>query len=102
MARKNSIYKLSPVPLDFDYLRFINQLVRVIELPGCPRSKMPKQFAHVETLAGEVIGMVHVNSLQPLTDEQRKPVMRIVRDNPQTTITLLTRENGEWYAEAQI
>jgi hypothetical protein len=65
-VRKGATYVFDPVLMDHEYYRHKGTIVRVIELPGCPRSRMPKCFAHVEVAhTGSVIGMVHTNSLVP-------------------------------------
>jgi len=42
------------------------ELVRVVNLPGCPRANT-MGHCHVQSLAGEFIGLVSCNSLQPRT-----------------------------------
>lgn len=41
-------------------------VVRVVNLPGCPRANTMRH-AHVQ-LNGRFVGLVHVNSLHPLSD----------------------------------
>jgi hypothetical protein len=43
-------------------------IVRVVNLPGCPKANT-MGHAHVAQ-DGQFIGMVHVNSLHPLSDHQ--------------------------------
>lgn len=63
-VRKGGTYILEPVLLDHEYWQLKGTEVRVVEAAGCPRSKMPKCFAHVEIAAtGQFLGMVHTNSL---------------------------------------
>jgi len=70
-VRKNGLYVFIPVLMDADMSQHKYSIVRVIELPGCPRSKMPKCFAHVELMhTHTVIGMVHTNSLRKVTRKE--------------------------------
>ena len=63
-VRKGSIYRFEPVLFDHELGEYKGQLVRVVELPGCPRYKMPNSLAHIELLAtGKVLGIVCTNSL---------------------------------------
>lgn len=98
-VRKNSIYRFRPVLLDHNYGEFSSYIVRVIELPGCPRARMPRQFAHIEMLSGRVIGMAHVNSLEKLTREQRKSVARIFADSGRMCDITLEITPNEWRAD---
>lgn len=63
-VRKNAVYTLRTVLLDHNLRGFDGEKVRVIELPGCKRSHMPRCFAHIEHATSHaVLGMVHTNSL---------------------------------------
>jgi hypothetical protein len=64
-VRKGATYRLECVLIDHALSVFNGKLVRVIELPGCLRSRMPRCLAHVETIGDcQVLGMVHTNSLR--------------------------------------
>jgi hypothetical protein len=64
-VRANSIYVFRPVPMD----RFDSRSdavpgvrVRVINLRGAPKANT-MGHCHIESLTGDFLGMVHVNSL---------------------------------------
>ena len=67
-VRANAIYRYDPVPLDqFDGRTSLQtgDLVRVVNLPGCPRANT-MGHCHVATPEGEFIGLVCCNSLTPI------------------------------------
>ena len=76
-VRAGARYMLHPVPIDWEYSTHAGQIVRVVELSGCPRKHMSGTgHAHIETLDGRIIGMVCTNSLQPV---RKRDTLREVR-----------------------
>jgi hypothetical protein len=79
-VRAGEVYAYDPVLLD-RYDRHtahieVGLFVRVVNLPGCPKANT-MAHCHIEgAVTGEFLGLVHCNSLVPLTDEQRKTLRK--------------------------
>jgi len=68
-VRVNSIYRYNPVFLDrFDARTTLKtgELVRVVNLPGCPRANTMGHCHVVNPQTGQFIGLVCCNSLEKL------------------------------------
>ena len=79
-VRAGSLYRFEPVPIDYLHPPHNvkpNDIVRVVNLHGCPRANT-MGHAHVQHLGGEFAGLVCVNSLIPLSAEEKKLVKRTV------------------------
>ena len=68
-VKAGNCYRFEPVLLDVIDSRTPAQpgdIVRVVNLPGCPKANTMRH-AHIENPdTGEFLGLVHVNSLQPV------------------------------------
>jgi hypothetical protein len=64
-VRAGSVYTFRPVALDLYDSRTDAQVgdrVRVVNLRGAPKANT-MNHCHIESLSGDFLGMVHVNSL---------------------------------------
>lgn len=64
-VRAGSVYVFKPVPMDIYDSRtdaVEGQRVRVVTLHGAPKANT-MGHCHIESLEGDFLGMVHVNSL---------------------------------------
>ena len=75
-VRVNSLYRFHPVMLDSDVPCEDGTIVRVINMPGCPKANT-MNHCYIEHLGGEIIQLVCCNSLQTLTAYERKNARRV-------------------------
>lgn len=69
-VRANAVYRYSPVLLDQIDGRTSLQsgdVVRVVNLPGCPKANVMGHCHVADPNSGEFIGLVCCNSLEPIT-----------------------------------
>ena len=75
-VRVNSLYRFHAVFIDRDVPCENGSIVRVINMPGCPKANT-MNHCYIEHLGGEFIQLVCCNSLQTLTSYERKSVRRV-------------------------
>lgn len=78
-VRVNMLYRFEPVMIDALHPPVDcepGQIVRVVNLPGCPRANT-MGHCHVAHLGGQFAGLVCVNSLQVLTESERATVRHV-------------------------
>src|SRR5258708_38933697 len=69
-VRANAVYRYSPVLLDqIDGRTSLHSgdVVRVVNLPGCPRANTMGHCHVADSTTGHFIGLVCCNSLEPVT-----------------------------------
>lgn len=73
-VRAGSLYRFEPVMIDKLHPPYNVQpgdVVRVVNLPGCPRANT-MGHCHVEQIGGEFGGLVCCNSLQPVSAKDKR------------------------------
>jgi len=72
-VRARSKYVFNPIPLDrFDSRTQarLGQVVRVVKKYGCPPPNT-MGHCHIESLSGQFLGLVHINSLMAVPEDYR-------------------------------
>ena len=80
-VRAGQVYRFEPVLIDQlhpPYNVEPGDIVRVVNLPGCPRAGVMRH-CHIEHLDGGFAGLVCCNSLQELTAAERQERARRCR-----------------------
>lgn len=75
-VRVNSLYRFHPALIDRNVPCEDGSIVRVINLPGCPKANT-MGHCYIEHLGGEFIQLVCCGSLQALTGYERRNVKRV-------------------------
>jgi hypothetical protein len=79
-VRVNSIYRVQRCLLDIADSRTDlrdGDIVRVVNLPGCPRANVMRHCHVANPLTGEFIGLVCTSSLEPASAATKRHVRRI-------------------------
>lgn len=82
-VRVNSIYRFEACLLDIvdarDNTPERGQIVRVVNLPGCPKANTMGHCHVVNAVTGEFIGLVCTGSLEPASAATKRRIRKAVR-----------------------
>ncbi len=79
-VRVNSLYRFNPCMWDMiDAKTSLSEgdIVRVINLFGCPKANTMNHCYVGNPITGQFIGMVHTNSLEPASESTKRHVRNI-------------------------